>query len=519
VRKIQKWIWLILLPAIAGLCGQTFLAIRAVPVFEHRYVILALGAASILSAILLKKAQKPSLVIRFAGAWAAALFFWFTVFELWLSIARLLLARDLFLLAAAACIHATVLSVAMKPATGETKAGRLFLRLELIFCSAMLALFTVEFLARSLIPLNLYEIIPEEPDMERCFYINDEGRRMAVPGFRGHYLHPEFRGLEVVINDWGFRDGLDEISPLRTGELSILVLGDSFTFGTGVRLEETFHERLEQRAPEITAKPLRVYGAGIPGYGPVQALQMLNDLVSRTQPRAVVATFYEGNDFVDNLMGQAREEGITPQLEDAEIEARRKVPRSLRKLNDQGFTTFLHALTQPAYWCGSSATLQWILPRVEDTLANWGIIDRFAPVNSFLRQYMAREPTSLVPLAMQQALIQLAKLRDRCRELGAALVILVIPVSIQAEPLRFEAFLATLPSSEASRYERTRAHDSFVQLLKEEGFSAIDPLPRLESEALAGRSGYHREGHWNAHGHAIAADLLVPRLAEILAGR
>ena len=44
-------------------------------------------------------------------------------------------------------------------------------------------------------------------------------------------------------------------------------------------------------------------------------------------------------------------------------------------------------------------------------------------------------------------------------------------------------------------------------------------LPPLEAEARAGKPCYLHEGHWNAHGHAVAADELVPVLEGLLSDR
>jgi hypothetical protein len=95
--------------------------------------------------------------------------------------------------------------------------------------------------------------------------------------------------------------------------------------------------------------------------------------------------------------------------------------------------------------------------------------------------------------------------------------VLVIPAAVQADPARLAASLADHASAARSGYARTRFHEQLVQMVHDLGVHTVDPLPGLEAEARSGRSGFHREGHWNATGHAIAADRLEPVLGEVLA--
>ena len=61
-------------------------------------------------------------------------------------------------------------------------------------------------------------------------------------GARVVYETPEFRFV-VRTNSIGLRD--TEIPLRRTGRKRVLAIGDSFTFGWGVRLEETWPKVLE----------------------------------------------------------------------------------------------------------------------------------------------------------------------------------------------------------------------------------------------------------------------------------
>ena len=90
-------------------------------------------------------------------------------------------------------------------------------------------------------------------------------------------------------NSWGFRG--KEFSFNKTGAIRIAFLGDSFTFGEGVKYEDTY--------PEKTAELLnRKYGAenisfesynfGVGGYNAQQSLFLLENLVLKTSPDIIV---------------------------------------------------------------------------------------------------------------------------------------------------------------------------------------------------------------------------------------
>jgi hypothetical protein len=263
---------------------------------------------------------------------------------------------------------------------------------KLVLCSIFLSLFVVECLIRAVTPLNLYEIVPDDPAMGSCFYRYEKGRLKANPGFRGRFMHPEFSGIPVEINDWGLRDGMDEATPPKPEEVSVLILGDSFAFGTGVSLEDTFHERLETRAAEIVNRPLRVFGAGIPGYSPFQELRLLNELAQSTRPNVVVLAFYEGNDFGPNLIARLRDAELIPKAKDKGNDEEEETLKQLRAYENLGLVQLLSAVTGTHYWVGSSATIQLILPRIEPLLVRLDLKKPFACSNYFLNKYLMRTP-------------------------------------------------------------------------------------------------------------------------------
>ena len=134
----------------------------------------------------------------------------------------------------------------------------------------------------------------EESDIHRPFFAGGNHERFLVefdatkhyrlkPGFRGRDRHPDF-DVAVFINDEGFRDrprdGLDEEAR------RILGVGDSFTYGEGVELEQTYLSRLESRLEQ--AGRVDVIKAGVPGYGPSQMVRMALERLEKDRPETVV---------------------------------------------------------------------------------------------------------------------------------------------------------------------------------------------------------------------------------------
>ncbi len=103
----------------------------------------------------------------------------------------------------------------------------------------------------------------------------------------------------VTTNQYGLRHR--NLEP-ATAAVRILVLGDSYAFGWGVRATEAFphllQTMLQERFPSLK---FEVINAGIPGYAVYQQLQLLSRLRTELSLDAVVATFSLANDPVDEL--------------------------------------------------------------------------------------------------------------------------------------------------------------------------------------------------------------------------
>ena len=108
----------------------------------------------------------------------------------------------------------------------------------------------------------------------------------------------EFAGARVVTNSLGLRDFRP---PHKTEDAEqILILGDSFTFGYGVPLEESYPGALESILNEGSDGPrYEVINAGVPGYDTVDEVEFLMSIIKHYSPRWIIVGLHPG-DFVSH---------------------------------------------------------------------------------------------------------------------------------------------------------------------------------------------------------------------------
>lgn len=96
-------------------------------------------------------------------------------------------------------------------------------------------------------------------------------------------------------------DGLrDRETPVPDDGGTVLAVGDSYAFGWGVELAESFLYLAEE---SLRSERVRIVKAGIPGTGTSDQASWLKYHGDRYRPRAVLLALFVGNDFVDVQKG------------------------------------------------------------------------------------------------------------------------------------------------------------------------------------------------------------------------
>jgi lysophospholipase L1-like esterase len=122
---------------------------------------------------------------------------------------------------------------------------------------------------------------------------NDSSFYTYTPGY---YAFATKTGINLTeINSFGIRS--KEIEPIKN-ETRVLFLGDSFTFGGGVRDNDTF---VLKSAEALAKKGISIdpINAGIIAYGPSNSLGLFRHLKTKVDPDIVILALYQ-NDVLDS---------------------------------------------------------------------------------------------------------------------------------------------------------------------------------------------------------------------------
>lgn len=156
---------------------------------------------------------------------------------------------------------------------------------------ALIILFTL--LAMKVTDLALLKYLPQS-------------EYLFPPNSKALYKTREFDAL-ASINRFGFRGNETEIT-----EGQILVIGDSFTFGWGLKDDEVW-ARLLENSLKSSGLDLKVYNLGVPGTDTSFHLEVAGTYVRQLKPKFVVISVLMGDDFAQVLMKRLAEQSTLRQ--------------------------------------------------------------------------------------------------------------------------------------------------------------------------------------------------------------
>jgi len=169
------------------------------------------------------------------------------------------------------------------------KTLKIFILLSVTF---ICLLFTLEIYSRFIVKQPSYAF-PDGYFIDNQYY----GYELAK-NFKGSYSQPEFT-VRIDTNSQGLRD--TEYKEEDDG-FRILALGDSFTFGIGVELGDTYLSLLEKMLNEDTGeRKFQVIKAGIPGYSTYNERIFLENKGLNYRPNLVLIQFWWDDLGIDRI--------------------------------------------------------------------------------------------------------------------------------------------------------------------------------------------------------------------------
>ena len=324
---------------------------------------------------------------------------------------------------------------------------------------------------------------------------------------------------DVQINADGQRD---RIHPKQkaAGTFRIAVLGDSFTLASHVAVEQTYWSILERLLGEcavLSGQTPEVINFGITGYGTAQEFLTLRHHVWDYEPDLVLLAFLTGNDIQNNSRELARDP-LAPYmlLEDGELVLDNRFRDSPEYRNKMWSYEVLYysrvaQVVKQAYVSYQAIRRRGVRPTVEAEFLSYD-------------HRLYREPDTTVwreAWAVTEAILD--RMNREVGERDATLVVTTLSNGPQVYPDREERErLRVIAGMEDPFYP-----DHRVRAVGERfGFPVINLSSRMleygEREQVY-LHGFENTvwgiGHWNANGHALAAELISRDLCGILGQR
>jgi hypothetical protein len=390
-------------------------------------------------------------------------------------------------------------------------------RLLLVLISVGVTFFALELLVRFLPP-------PYSPDTGPIFTCHHSLGWIGTPNFHGVLEDANFQ-QELIFNSLGMHDTEHSLGkPPHT--FRILMLGDSFVHAVQVSEEASAHQVLEDYLNEqkqTDSFSFDVISGGVVNWGTNQQLIYYREQGRRFQPDLVLFMFYLGNDFSDNLPGNALtikgfncyapyfalcDDKLNPEpliyapgishLQDNCSPARRTLINSLGTLYQY---SRLYQQIEPLFVANR--------PRQQFGLAY---------PQAFSALYLPNDEAELEQ-AWQVTLATIAQLQQEVEADGVQFAVALISPEIiirlgLLSPAEQEVFLRDNPNFAKAQVDRPNRR--LAEFLSHQNIPFIDlTTPMIEHLAANSIPLYLLgEGHWTVEGNRVAADILAQWLAQ-----
>jgi len=367
------------------------------------------------------------------------------------------------------------------------------------------------------------------------FYTTDYYRGFSLsPGVAGHYQREG--ESEVRINSDGLRDR-EHTKAKPADTVRIALLGDSFSEAMHVPMEQTFWSLLERRLQECNLFPgkrVEVINFGVSGYGTAQELMTLRQKVWDYSPDIVILAFTTFNDIYDNSRALSKTEEVPYFVyRNGELiyDASFRDSRTYRQRDSQ--------LSRFGRWFHNHLRIVQLVHYIQFTakfrLTDWRNRRRAqSSPPSEKKAATAKAPLTADDIGIDNMIYLepqdenwkdawrvteglILKMRDEVNQKGARFILVPLSNAIQVYPdqLVRQNFMNHLGVS-TMFYPNLR----LKALAGRENIDFLDLAEPMQAYAdqnkvfLHGFGSDPGNGHWNAAGHRVAAELIAQHFCQ-----
>lgn len=308
------------------------------------------------------------------------------------------------------------------------------------------------------------------------------------------YRAPEFE-MQIRTNEAGLRQGT--IAPEEADVVTILFVGDSFTFGWGVNEDRRYSEILTHlMAEQQPGTRLRIVNAGHWMYTFDQQLVLLKEMIERYRPAVVVQGFYwmHVRTLFNHQLVRAAD-GTLKSVEDSKI-----------MVNDRGVLKFR------SDWLERPPLNSQLVALVARAILNRDLNQKAALWVDYMRPGNSQD-AGLWTLTGEIVAETIRTLGDA----GIAYVPFLVPASVEVGGTSWANVGWTAPAPPTG-VEVGLPAARLSAFFAEHG-TAIVPLAAPMRERGGAALYLPQDGHWTAQGHAVAAQVLAPHVGQALADR
>ncbi|MDD3876172.1 MAG: hypothetical protein PHT69_06095 [Bacteroidales bacterium] len=328
---------------------------------------------------------------------------------------------------------------------------------------------------------------------------------LMSPNFEGAFPKSELKGV-IKINSKGLRD--TERPYEKNGKFRILGLGDSFPFGHGVELEESYLSIFEKLLNERVSPEIEIIKAGIPGTGPQKFLEVLTEEGMKYDPDMVILSFFVGNDIDDIELKPQHNVDTTSAENNEQPVSEIKENQSVENKSTTHYKDFLR---RHVHLYSFIVDRLKSIPVIQTFLQKNGIASGL--IGSYVIDILKKDYTHDYELKWAETFRVLDSVRTKVENI----VILIVPTREQVDDERREKALKQLGYL-PENIDIYKPNKILKQYCLENQIICIDMLETFRNTYIQTKKTLYFEidPHFNTDGHKLASDILFEALSDTI---